>query len=72
MRNFLATLIALAAAAYFGGKLFGPVDDLSTWQWIVFMVIGGVTVVGVMLLLGSATLSEPPREECGQEDRRAT
>lgn len=72
MKNFLATLIALATAAYIGGKLFGPVDELSTLQWIVFMVIGSVLVLGVMFLMGTATLSEPPREECETDNHRAT
>lgn len=72
MRNTLATLIALVAAGYIGSLFIGPGDDLSTLQWIGFMIIGIPVVLGVMLLLGSATLSESLHEECEPEDHRAT
>ena len=72
MKNFLAALIALAVAAYFGSLMFGPIDELSTFQWIVFMVIGSVVVIGIMLLLGSSTPSESLHEECTPEDYQAT
>lgn len=66
MQNVLATLIALAVAAYLGGVLFGPCDDLSTWQWAGFMAVGLPAVLGVMALLGAT--EGPPREEHEAED----
>ena len=71
MRNVLVTLIALAVAAYLGGILFGPGDDLSTWQWLGFMVIGLPAILGLAALLGGPTGSQP-REECEAEDPQAT
>lgn len=72
MKNFLATLIAIVAAGYVGSLFIGPGDNLSTLQWIGFMVIGVPVVLGVMLLLGSSTPSQSPHEGCEQEDHQAT
>ncbi|MEF2231649.1 MAG: hypothetical protein V3571_12025 [Pseudodesulfovibrio sp.] len=63
MRGIITTLLLLAVPACICGKLFGPTDELSTWQWVVFAMVAILSTLVILLLAGLSDSHEGSEED---------
>lgn len=55
MRGIITTLLLLVIPVWICAKLFGPTEELSAWQWVVFAL---VAILSTFVILFLASVSD--------------
>ena len=69
MRGIITTLLLLAVPVWICAKIFGPTEELSTWQWVVFAGVSILTFLVILFLSVCYDASDSSDEESGTDDR---